>query len=166
MPGPLVTPTEKQPSQLFAEALAEIDRHLFLETQVPTYHNVVAQACLQTLLKWKLNGLLPAEYQSLRPYVLFSAPGNFIRVRMVAYYALIICGYGDADVWRYLLEVLRTDDSLLVRYQLLQQITAFLRVIKDQYENELEQRQKQELATKKQDTRNMRVEMEDLSTGE
>jgi hypothetical protein len=54
---------------LFDDALREIERQLFLETQVPSFRNSVAQTCLQVLYKWMSFGLIKTDFT---PFLLFS----------------------------------------------------------------------------------------------
>lgn len=71
------------------DALVEVERFLFLETQLPTYRNIVASACLSVLLTWMMHGLIPSD---VKPFLVFSRPGNFIDVRLMALSGLVVTG--------------------------------------------------------------------------
>jgi transcription initiation factor TFIID subunit 2 len=97
---------------MLVEALAEINRHLFLETQIPSYHNVVAQECLDVLIKFMSTEVIPT---SVKPFLLFSLPGNYISVRQACFDALILFGWGKIDVAHFLLDVVESDEDYKIR---------------------------------------------------
>jgi transcription initiation factor TFIID subunit 2 len=152
---------ERRNDPLFQEALSEMQRHLFLETQIPSYHNTIAQACLGTLLKWMLCGLIPL---SLKPFLLFSRSCNFPTVRQVCLDALILLGWTDQDISKYLVSLVLYDMDMRIRLLIANRLTMAAKLLMS-----IQAKTKQEgdpnAVTLKRAEGELRVEVEDLTVG-
>lgn len=146
----------------FLEALAEVNRFLFLETQTPTYHNVVAKSCLQVFLKWAVAGLVkPAAV--MKPFLLFSRPGNFIAVRRVCVDALILFGWVDTTISLYLLSLMTTDPEYQLRCYVAKRMQMVAFSLSDQKLKSATAAS--DTVVMKRETGDLMVEIEDLSAG-
>ncbi|KAI3639534.1 hypothetical protein MIR68_002228 [Amoeboaphelidium protococcarum] len=151
---------------LVQDAVAELDRNLFLETQVPTYHNVVACECLSVLYRWLLHGnIVTPEFITLRPFMIFSAPGNFYRVRLVAFEALVTFRLSDQTYWDYIMETLRNKEECDTKLKLglLQLIYQKFRVLRGSYYRELKDRESQTRKQKAKEEK-IKIEVEDIGS--
>ena len=177
------------------DALSELDRHLFMETQLPSYRNVVANSCLNVMISWMVNGLIPLE---TKPFILFSRSGNFIDVRLTALSGLVVVGLSavpeEEDVTmaddehmtikeeiaphpeveavaRYLMYIIR-NDTHYVRYAVVRCMTAYITglaaIVKQRRKDkeDMEKEKKEELEKlEAAKEENGEPEIEDLSSG-
>jgi hypothetical protein len=166
-------------------ALAEIERRLFLESQIPSYRNVVAIACLTALLKWMIHGLIATD---VKPFLMFSRDGNFVDVRLMAIAGLVTVGFapifepneiGDEDtvhpgviaVLEYLLHLVETDVPY-IQYAVIRSLTAFCASVAEtarQSKAQMLEREKQEKEEHERMEEALKAgeepEVEDLSLG-
>lgn len=176
-------------------ALGEVERRLFLETQIPSYRNVVATTCLSVLLRWMVNGIIPVD---VKPFLVFSRPGNFVDVRLCAISGLVVVGLsriqdqdssitsdgqnttvaeivqadpGAEAVVKYLLHII-SNDTAYIRYATVKSVCAFIgsiAVVARRAKEEEVERKKQEDEEKQRiaeaAAREHDPEIEDLAAG-
>lgn len=143
---------------LFSEALQEVERHLFLETQVPSYRNSIAQTCLCVLYKWMAAGLIQTD---LRPFFLFSRYGNFIEVRQVAVDGLVILGMDNHEFLSYCFQVLKSDPSVQFRRHVASRLACAFTMINDK----LKQAKEITESGSTTPTKKLQMEVENLESG-
>ena len=99
---------------LAREAIDAVDRVITLDRLVPSYHSVVTDAGLKTMIK-----LIYAGYRTNDPRVFLSytREGNFEPVRMTAFDCLLLCRPPGRSLplAKYLKDVIENDGSLTVR---------------------------------------------------
>ena len=71
----------------------QIKRYLNFESLIPSYHNVITIACLQSLTDLQLANKLPLDTQTLTAY---TAYGNYIDVRVAAFECLALLSLSPA----------------------------------------------------------------------
>ncbi|KAK8849657.1 hypothetical protein IAR55_004992 [Kwoniella newhampshirensis] len=107
--------TEKEAEQtLLKNAMGNVDRAMTMDRLVPSYHNLVTKAGLQSHIKSVLAG---QRTNDLRLLLSYTREGNFEPIRLVAFDGLLLCKPPgrSAALDKYLLEVIKTDFSLTIR---------------------------------------------------
>ncbi|WWC92779.1 uncharacterized protein L201_007738 [Kwoniella dendrophila CBS 6074] len=99
---------------LLRESMEALDRVMTMDRLVPSYHNLVTKAGLQTYIKSILAGQRTNDARLLLSY---TREGNFEPIRIVAFDGLMLCKPPGRSVAldRYLNDVIRNDNSLTVR---------------------------------------------------
>ncbi|WRT69673.1 uncharacterized protein IL334_006663 [Kwoniella shivajii] len=99
---------------LLKESMDALDRAMTMDRLVPSYHNLVTKAGLQTYIKSILAGQRTNDARLLLSY---TREGNFEPIRMVAFDGLLLCKPPGRSVAldKYLMEVVRSDHSLTIR---------------------------------------------------
>nr|XP_019009377.1 transcription initiation factor TFIID subunit 2 [Kwoniella pini CBS 10737]OCF48158.1 transcription initiation factor TFIID subunit 2 [Kwoniella pini CBS 10737] len=99
---------------LLKESTDALDRVMTMDRLVPSYHNLITKAGLQTHIKSILAGQRTNDARLLLSY---TREGNFEPIRLVAFDGLLLCKPPGRTlaVDRYLNEVIRSDNSLAVR---------------------------------------------------
>ncbi|WVQ77717.1 hypothetical protein IAR50_007407 [Cryptococcus sp. DSM 104548] len=99
---------------LLKEADDVLDRAITVDRLVPSFHNVVTKAVLQSQIKSILAGQRTNDARELLSY---TREGNFEPVRMVAFHGLLLCKPPgrSVNVDKYLLDVISYDSSLNIR---------------------------------------------------
>ncbi|WVQ66072.1 uncharacterized protein L199_004250 [Kwoniella botswanensis] len=101
-------------ASLLKESVDALDRAMTMDRLVPSYHNVITKAGLQTHIKSILAGQITNDARLLLSY---TREGNFEPIRMVAFDGLLLCkppGKSSA-LDRYLDKVIRSDSSFTIR---------------------------------------------------
>ncbi|WWD20285.1 hypothetical protein CI109_104761 [Kwoniella shandongensis] len=107
--------TEREGEQtLLKEATEAIDKAMTMDRLVPSYHNVVTKAGLETNIK---SILASQRTNDMRLLLSYTREGNFEPIRMAALDGMMLCKPPgrSAALDHYLLEVIRTDFSLTIR---------------------------------------------------
>lgn len=118
--------SERASSELLDEAMKEIYRYLFLETQIPSAQNVVARACLEVLVNWSLSSLIPVRIQH---FILFSNRENFAGVRIHSFEAIIVFAGHNRSVSNYLMDTMENDFDLNIRIAVAKCLNRWLRAL-------------------------------------
>ncbi|KAJ3342193.1 hypothetical protein HDU93_002983 [Gonapodya sp. JEL0774] len=106
--------SNREERELFEQAVSEIEYLLNVDRVLPSYHNVVTSACLETVSKWMLKGRKPI---SLTTFLEYSRYGNFQTARMIALDAIILLdGLLAPGVSEYLMAIIEGDPAPYVRY--------------------------------------------------
>ncbi|KNC99010.1 uncharacterized protein SPPG_05960 [Spizellomyces punctatus DAOM BR117] len=112
---------------LFREALREVHRYRNLDRLMPSYHNAVTAACLETLLKWMLATLIPVDMPLFLQHARY---GNFLYVRIIAIDALLVLGgLSIPEIAQWLLRLVADDPAPYIRYHVAKALTEFIGVI-------------------------------------
>ncbi|KAA1114250.1 hypothetical protein PGT21_001821 [Puccinia graminis f. sp. tritici] len=94
----------------------ELERCFMADRLVPSYRNLIAMAVIEAKLKLMFAGLLPVD---LVFFLLCARPGNYLPLRILAFDCLLLLrGFQEKAIIRYMFMVLRDDSSLLVRRRL------------------------------------------------
>ncbi|RUS23026.1 hypothetical protein BC937DRAFT_93382, partial [Endogone sp. FLAS-F59071] len=94
-------------AEILEEARREIERYRTLDYLIPTYHNTVTVACLETFTILMSAGLMQPD---LRLYLTHSRYGNFLTVRMAAFDSLFVLnGLLNSDLVKYFFATIRHD---------------------------------------------------------
>ncbi|KDN40979.1 hypothetical protein K437DRAFT_258484 [Tilletiaria anomala UBC 951] len=113
-PLPLLSAEEREADALLLQAAVnEIERCRELDMLVPSYHNIISIAALDFHLATMMANLRPVDLQLFFAY---TRQGNYASLRAVAFNSLVLMrGLQHKVVARYLFEVLRCDESRVVR---------------------------------------------------
>ncbi|TPX68903.1 hypothetical protein SpCBS45565_g02812 [Spizellomyces sp. 'palustris'] len=112
---------------LFREALREVHRYRNLDRLMPSYHNAVTAACLETLLKWMLATLIPVDMPLFLQHARY---GNFLYVRIIAIDALVVLGgLSIPEIAEWLLRLVADDAAPYIRYHVAKALAEFIGVI-------------------------------------
>lgn len=160
-------------SAVFSEALEEIDRYLFLETQVPSHQNMVAVSCLQVLFAWRMAQLLPPTHMSVKPFLVFSRRGNFLSVRKICFEALVWLGWFEERTREYLLYVLSNDEeSIEIKvfiaerfYRLIRAMVNFYNVHRKLKSKQKKRKKEKSKSISSLNENGLHVEVEDFAAG-
>lgn len=107
-----------------AAAKAEIERFRTLDYVIPTYHNIVTVTCLRTMTKLMLKDLMPVNVSLFMQYTRY---GNYLEVRLTAFDSLfILCGLSDEVLNKYLLDIIKEDQSVYVSHYVARSLLAWL----------------------------------------
>ncbi|OCF35231.1 transcription initiation factor TFIID subunit 2 [Kwoniella heveanensis BCC8398] len=101
-------------ASLSRDAMDALDRSMTMDRLVPSYHNLITKAGLQTYIKAVMAGQRTNDPRVLLSY---TREGNFEPVRMVAFDGLLLCkppGRSNA-LDRYFVDVIKSDHSLTIR---------------------------------------------------
>ncbi|WVQ96010.1 hypothetical protein IAU59_003110 [Kwoniella sp. CBS 9459] len=101
-------------ANLLKDAMDALDRAMTMDRLVPSYHNLVTKAGLQTYIKGVMAGQRTNDARVLLSY---TREGNFEPVRMVAFDGLLLCkppGRSNA-LDKYFVEVIKSDHFLTIR---------------------------------------------------
>ncbi|KAJ3042424.1 hypothetical protein HDV00_007380 [Rhizophlyctis rosea] len=99
---------------VFRDAMGEVERYLGVDRLLGSFGNGVTVACLETLMKWMLGGIIPIDLAFFAKHARY---GNFLNVRLTAINALLLLdGFRTVDVPLYLLKLVERDPSPFVRY--------------------------------------------------
>jgi transcription initiation factor TFIID subunit 2 len=109
--------------QLFADAIREVERHLFLETQLSSPQRTIAKTCLEVLHAWMLAGLMRIR---LKPFLFFARYGNHRSVRRVCIEALIVLAAHDEHVGEFLVQLLHCDAEHSIRVYVAERLTSWM----------------------------------------
>ncbi|KAI7963119.1 hypothetical protein MJO28_001213 [Puccinia striiformis f. sp. tritici] len=94
----------------------ELERCFVSDRLVASYRNLIAMAVVEAKLKLMFAGLLPVD---LIFFLICARPGNYLPLRILAFDCLLLLrGFQDKAIIRYMFIVLRDDPSLLVRRRL------------------------------------------------
>ncbi|MBW0488935.1 hypothetical protein O181_028650 [Austropuccinia psidii MF-1] len=94
----------------------ELERFLVVDRLVPSYRNIITMAVVEAKLKLMFAGLLPVD---LMFFLVFTRPGNYPPLRILAFDCLLLLrGFQEKAIVRYMFLVMRDDQSLLVRRRL------------------------------------------------
>ncbi|KAI9784806.1 MAG: hypothetical protein M1839_001536 [Geoglossum umbratile] len=98
-------------------AIDEIERYRQLDEWIPSYHNVYSMTALGCKRRLQQEKVIPANVMDFMPY---TQEGTFALLRLNAFNSLVELGMLKEDLMmQYLLYVLRTDPSPLIRTNLL-----------------------------------------------
>nr|XP_018260330.1 transcription initiation factor TFIID subunit 2 [Kwoniella dejecticola CBS 10117]OBR82488.1 transcription initiation factor TFIID subunit 2 [Kwoniella dejecticola CBS 10117] len=99
---------------LLRESTDALDRVMTMDRLVPSHHNLITKAGLQTHIKSILAGQRTNDARLLLSY---TREGNFEPIRLVAFDGLLLCKPPGRSlaVDRYLIDVIRADNSLTIR---------------------------------------------------
>ncbi|KAK9727982.1 hypothetical protein K7432_001434 [Basidiobolus ranarum] len=112
--------------ELFADAVQEIERYRTLDYLVPSYHNTVTISVLQVMMKLMMANLLAPN---LKLFLGYTRYGNFMRVRLVAFEALLLLdGLRNGSIGQYIFQVIALDPCHYVRYYLAKCLSEMLGV--------------------------------------
>ncbi|KAK9711008.1 hypothetical protein K7432_008112, partial [Basidiobolus ranarum] len=112
--------------ELFADAVQEIERYRTLDYLVPSYHNTVTISVLQVMMKLMMANLLAPN---LKLFLGYTRYGNFMRVRLVAFEALLLLdGLRNDSIAHYIFQVIAHDPCHYVRYYLAKCLSEMLGV--------------------------------------
>nr|XP_019043571.1 transcription initiation factor TFIID subunit 2 [Kwoniella bestiolae CBS 10118]OCF22501.1 transcription initiation factor TFIID subunit 2 [Kwoniella bestiolae CBS 10118] len=101
-------------ASLMRDSGEALDRAMTMDRLVPSYHNLITKAGLQTHIKSILAGQATNDARLLLSY---TREGNFEPIRMVAFDGLLLCKPPGRSLAldQYLDEVIRSDHSLTIR---------------------------------------------------
>ncbi|KAJ3042135.1 hypothetical protein HK097_002108 [Rhizophlyctis rosea] len=100
--------------ELFEAAKREVERCMELDRIQGSYHNVVTGACLMTLMKWMLGGVMPVDVTVFVKHVRY---GNFLNIRLAAIDAIFLLdGLRNNAIVACLLNLVQRDPCPYVRY--------------------------------------------------
>ncbi|KAL7425129.1 hypothetical protein Q5752_000817 [Cryptotrichosporon argae] len=99
---------------MWQAAQTTIDQALTIDRSVPSYHNLVSIAALQAQVKATLAGL---RTNDVTTFLSYTREGNYEPVRLAAFDCLLLCKAPGRSqpLTRYIFDVLRSDNSLVVR---------------------------------------------------
>ncbi|WAR52569.1 hypothetical protein PtB15_1B1012 [Puccinia triticina] len=94
----------------------ELERCFMSDRLVPSYRNLIAMAVIEAKLKLMYAGFLPVD---LIFFLLCARPENYLPLRILAFDCLLLLkGFQEKAIIRYMFLVLRDDPSLLLRRRL------------------------------------------------
>lgn len=94
----------------------ELERWFMADRLVASYRNVIGMAVLEAKFKLMFAGLMPVD---LMFFLLCTRPGNYLPLRILAFDCLLLLrGFQEKAIIRYMFIVMRDDPSLLVRRRL------------------------------------------------
>ncbi|KAI8070359.1 hypothetical protein BC940DRAFT_13700 [Gongronella butleri] len=100
--------------ELIDAAKNEIERFRTLDYVMPTYHNVVTIACLKTICKLMVHGLIEMDLNVFLPYTRY---GNYMEVRLTAIDSvLVLAGLTHNEINNYLVSIIKDDPSVYVSH--------------------------------------------------
>ncbi|KAG8920123.1 hypothetical protein FRC01_000907 [Tulasnella sp. 417] len=107
-------PLEKtQEADLLRDALIEVERYREMDRLVPSMHNVVSIAALEWYLMLMMGNMIGNDVSIFLKY---TREGNYPGVRMAAFDGLLLMKwYSSKTLIRYIMAVIATDSSRLIR---------------------------------------------------
>lgn len=112
LPSETRTEYTKEDMELVKQTRTEVDRYRSMDRLIPSPHNVVTIAALEFYMMLGIANLVPSHPRMFFP---FTRDGNYTQVRIAAFDGLFLTKWYTPTIMRYILAVMATDPSKVVR---------------------------------------------------